>query len=150
MTDKSDFDKWVEATQREIIEEDLKQFPKKVVELFYNPENWGDMKNWMKKSCYKGPCGDTIQFFLKIDGDIITDAKFLTDGCGASVAAGSITTILIKGKPIKYALNLKSDDIDKALGGLPNDHKHCALLAERSLKEALKDYIGENEQHEKS
>ena len=142
MPDDTDFDKWVEETQKAIIEEDLKIFPKKVVELFYNPQNWGSMQDWnVEKSCYKGPCGDTIQFFIEIEDGIIKDAKFLTDGCGATVAAGSMTTILIKGKPIDYAINLKAEDIEKELGGLPEDHKHCALLAELSLKEALKKYI---------
>ena len=142
ITNKSDFDKWVEETQNQIIEEDLKQYSKKVVDLFYNPKNWGSMENFNKKSKYKGPCGDTIQFFLKIsDDNIIKEVKFITDGCGASVAAGSITTILIKNKPVQYALNLTADDIDRELDGLPDDHKHCSLLAERSLKEALKDYV---------
>jgi nitrogen fixation NifU-like protein len=139
--EKSNFDKWVEDVQKEIIEEDLKIYSKKVVELFYDPKNWGSMEKWKQKSKYKGPCGDTIQFFLKIEDGIIKDAKFLTDGCGASVAAGSMTTIMIKDKPVEYALNLTAEDIDKALDGLPKDHKHCAVLAKDSLREALKDYI---------
>ncbi|MBD3230406.1 MAG: iron-sulfur cluster assembly scaffold protein [Candidatus Lokiarchaeota archaeon] len=143
MTEKSEFEKWVEETQQQIIDEDLKVYSKKVVDLFYDPKNWASesMENFDTSSKFKGPCGDTIQFFLKIDNDnIIREAKFLTDGCGASVAAGSMTTILIKDKPIKFARNLKAEDIDKALDGLPDDHKHCALLAVNSLKEALKKY----------
>jgi len=141
LSEKSDFDDWVDQIQKEIIEEDLKVYSKKVVELFYNPQNWGSMDDWkVNKSSYKGPCGDTIQFFIKIEDNIIKDAKFLTDGCGATVAAGSMTTIMIKGKSVNYALNLNPTDIEDALGGLPEEHKHCAILAINSLKEALRNY----------
>jgi nitrogen fixation NifU-like protein len=137
-----DIDKWVEDLQKEIIEEAIMRYNEYIVELIQNPKNWGKPKNdeisvW---HAYEGPCGDTMQFFLKIKNDIIEKANFITDGCGATVAAGSQTTMMIEGKPLEFVENLKPIDIDKALGGLPDDHKHCAELAIRTLTRAIDKY----------
>ncbi|GAH82451.1 unnamed protein product, partial [marine sediment metagenome] len=106
------------------------------------PKNWGkplqeEISVW---HAYEGPCGDTMQFFLKIKDGMIEKANFITDGCGPSVAAGCQTTLLIKGKSIDVAENLTAEDIDNALRGLPEDHKHCAELAVRTLQRAIMKY----------
>ncbi|MFW9772506.1 MAG: iron-sulfur cluster assembly scaffold protein [Candidatus Thorarchaeota archaeon] len=140
---KDYFDEFIEKIQSEIIEETIERYNRHIVELIQNPKNWGkpdssDINAW---HAYEGPCGDTMQFFLKIENDKIKKANFITDGCGATVAAGSQTTILIEGKSIEFAQSLKYIDIDKALGGLPNDHKHCAELAIRTLNGAIEKYL---------
>ena len=143
---KDYFDKYVEEIQNEINEESIKKYNKHIVSLIQNPKNWGEPKSseisvW---NAFEGYCGDTMQFFLKIENDIIIKANFITDGCGATVAAGSQTTILIKGKPLEFAECLEPIDIDNALGGLPNDHKHCAELAIKTLMRAIQKYLIQN------
>ena len=81
-----------------------------------------------------------MSFYLKIKNNIIEKANFLTDGCGASVATGCQTTLLIENKSLSDAQKLKPEDIEAALNGLPEDHKHCAELAIRTLKRAIEDY----------
>ena len=81
-----------------------------------------------------------MQFFLKINDGIIEKANFITDGCGASVATASETTKLIEGKSLEFAEKLEPKDIDDALKGLPEDHKHCAELSVRTLRRALDKY----------
>jgi len=85
-----------------------------------------------------------MQFFLKIKEDIIEKANFITDGCGATVAAGSQITMMVEGKPLEYAEKLKPIDIDNALRGLPDDHKHCAELAVTTIKRAIEKYKIQN------
>ncbi len=135
-------DKWVEEIQKEIIEEEIKRYNKYIVELLQNPKNWGKPKDdeisvW---HAYEGSCGDTMQFFLKINEGIIEKANFITDGCGATVAAGSQTTMLIEGRTLEFAENLTPNDIEDTLGGLPDDHKHCAELAAITLQRAIEKY----------
>ncbi|MFW9820454.1 MAG: iron-sulfur cluster assembly scaffold protein [Candidatus Thorarchaeota archaeon] len=137
-----DLDKWVEEIQKEIDEEEIKRYNKYIVELFQNPKNWGKPNDnaisvW---HAYEGSCGDTMQFFLKIKENIIEQVNFITDGCGATVAAGSQITIMLKGKTLEFAENLKPIDIDNALGGLTEDHKHCAELAVTTIKWAIAKY----------
>jgi len=135
-------DKWVEELQKEIIDQEIEKYNEYIVELLQNPKNWGkpsteEISVW---HAYEGSCGDTMQIFLKIKDNIIEKADFITDGCGATVAAGSQTTIMIEGKSVQNAENLQPNDIDKALGGLPDDHKHCAELAVRTLHRAIEKY----------
>ncbi|MFX0028672.1 MAG: iron-sulfur cluster assembly scaffold protein [Candidatus Hermodarchaeota archaeon] len=135
-------DKWVEEIQKEIIDEEVRRYNKYIVSLMQNPKNWGkpnssEISVW---HAYEGPCGDTMYFFLKIEKGVIEKANFMTDGCGATVAAGCQTTILIQGKTLEYAKTLTPADIDNSLGGLPDDHKHCAELAIRTLIHAIEKY----------
>ncbi|MFX0187539.1 MAG: iron-sulfur cluster assembly scaffold protein [Candidatus Hodarchaeota archaeon] len=139
---KENFDEFVKKLQKEIIDKELEQYNEYIVGLFHNPKNWGKPQEnkisvW---HAYEGPCGDTMQFFLKINNNIIEKANFITDGCGATVASGSQTTLMIEGKSLDFAESLNPEDIDKALKGLPDDHKHCAELAIRTLKRVIEKY----------
>ena len=78
--------------------------------------------------------------YLKIDDNIITDAKFKTFGCGAAVATSSMATELIKGKSIDDALKLTNQAVVEALDGLPAVKIHCSVLAEQAVRSALSDY----------
>ena len=139
---EENFDDFVKKLQDEIIEKEREQYNDYIIELFHNPKNWGkpaDLDISVSQT-YKGPCGDTMQFFLTINDGIIEKAHFITDGCGASVATACQTTMLIEGKSLDYADKLTPKDIDDALNGLPEDHKHCAELAVRTLKRAINSY----------
>lgn len=139
---KDRFDAYVENIERMLKKEALKIYNERIVELFYNPQNWGKLpeEETTISEFYTGPCGDTMHFFLNIKDDIIEKATFITDGCAATIATASQTTILIKDKPISYVDKLSSEDIEKALGGLPENHKHCAILAVKTLKKAIMKY----------
>ncbi|NLF41563.1 MAG: iron-sulfur cluster assembly scaffold protein [Bacteroidales bacterium] len=99
--------------------------------------NIGILKNPTTRGYFKGPCGDSMQIDLLIENDTIVDAKFLTDGCDATYACGSMITTIIRGKTTIQALKLTPEDLLKALEGLPEDHVHCATLAVTTLREAL-------------
>ena len=88
-----------------------------------------------------GPCGDTMEIWLKVDNDAIAGATFMTDGCGTSIASGSMVTEMAKGKSISEAQKTTQQDVLTALGGLPDESEHCALLAANTLKAAIRDYL---------
>jgi nitrogen fixation NifU-like protein len=139
---KDRFDKYVENLQKIIYEDEIKAYNERIVKLYHQPKNWGkppDNEITASKT-YEGPCGDTMSFFLKIEHNIIKKVNFLTDGCGASVAAGCQATLLIENKSVDEAEKLEAEDIDNALNGLPDDHKHCAELAATTLRRAIDDY----------
>jgi len=139
---KDPFDDFVDNLQQEIIGKELEDYNEYIVELFHNPKNWGkpSEEEISVSQTYLGPCGDTMHFYLKIKDDVIEEAHFITDGCGASVATASQTTLLIKGKSIEFAKKLEPEEIDEALKGLPEDHKHCAELSVRTLRRAIDQY----------
>ncbi len=136
------FEKFVKKLQREIDEEESKLFSKKVIELSHNPRNWGKMENPTVEDKFLGPCGDTMQFFLKINkkDKVIEKITFITDGCGPSVASGSQLTIMAEKKSIDNVLKITPDDILRELERLPLDHSHCPVLAINPLNKALKKY----------
>jgi len=118
-----------------------KVYSETTIDHIINPRNLGDMADASGFGRVTGSCGDTIEIWLKVKNGIVADAAFLTDGCATSIASGSMATELAKGRSIPEALKISQQDILKALGGLPEEGAHCALLAANTLKEAIKDYI---------
>jgi nitrogen fixation NifU-like protein len=106
-----------------------------------NPRNLGDMENADGFARVTGPCGDTMQIWLKVKDEIIADAAFMTDGCGNAIASCSIVTEIAKEKSVVESKRIGQQDILDALGGLPEEGEHCALLAANTLKAAIDDYL---------
>ena len=76
-------------------------------------------------------------------GDIITDAKFKTFGCGSAIASSSLATEWLKGKSLTDALKIDNMEIVEELA-LPPVKIHCSVLAEDAIKQAIKDYQNKN------
>lgn len=87
-----------------------------------------------------GKCGDSIEVSLKIETCAIADIKVLPHGCLYTLVCASAMSELAKGRDLEQALELKPHDVVSALGGLPDDHLHCARLAVNTLGEAIADY----------
>ena len=107
----------------------------------FNPRNMFTIPNADGAGQITGPCGDTMQIWLKVKDNIIIDASFSTDGCGSSRACGSMATEMVKQKAISHAIEITQEKILNNLGGLPEDDQHCALLASNTLKAAIQDYF---------
>ena len=112
------------------------------LERFQRPRNYGPLDQWDGHARITAPCGDTMEFWLKISDRRIVQATFTTDGCGPSRAAGSMATELATGRLVKEALQIEQKDVLQALRGLPKDSEHCALLAANTLKAAIRDCQG--------
>jgi len=84
-------------------------------------------------------CGDVMKLQLKIKDNIIEDVKFKTYGCGSAIASSTMFVEMLKGRTIEEAQQIKDKDIATALN-LPAIKLHCSVLAEESIKTALKDW----------
>lgn len=119
-----------------------KLYSTKVMEHFKNPRNVGEIENPDGVGHVGNPvCGDIMELYIKVDKDIITDAKFKTFGCGAAIATSSMVTEMVKGKTIDEALKITNAAVAEALDGLPSVKMHCSVLAEDALKLAIEDYF---------
>ena len=117
----------------------------KVMDHFMNPRNVGFIENADGiGEIGNAKCGDIMKIYLKIENDIIVDAKFETFGCGSAIASSSMATEMIMGKPVSEALELTNKAVVEALDGLPAHKVHCSVLAEEAIKNALKDYFDKN------
>jgi nitrogen fixation NifU-like protein len=112
-----------------------------VVDHAVNPRNLGALDNPDGYTRYTGSCGDTLEIWLRVNDDAITDAAFITDGCSATVASGSMITEMVKNKSVADAQAISQQEVLEALGGLPEANEHCALLAATALREAILDYL---------
>ena len=133
----SELDKIAEELQKQV----WAGYSEVVIDHAQNPRNVGAIHRADGSASITGPCGDTMEIWLAVRDGTIKRATFWTDGCGTSIAAGSMVTELVKGMTIANALRITQQDVLDALGGLPEESLHCALLAANTVKEAAKDYL---------
>jgi len=133
----TDFDRLVAELQQQIAEQERALYSAKVIEEAHNPQNLGRMTRPDAYGIVHGWCGDTMEVYLQLNGDRIREATFMTDGCGPSVACGSMLTRLVRGMSLKEAGEIKPGDLIAALDGLPEESLHCAELAVSTLHEAI-------------
>lgn len=116
-------------------------YNEKVLEHFKNPHNVGEIPDADGVGeVGNATCGDIMRMYLKIEGDVITDVKFMTFGCCSAIASSSVATDLVKGRTIEDALKLTNKQVVDELGGLPPQKIHCSVLAEEAIKAAIADY----------
>ena len=136
-----DFDNAMDELQASIIADARKIYSEKVIERWLNPKYMGEMESPQGHGKVTGTCGDTVQIFLRIDNNKIIDARFITDGCATTIAAGCMACELAIGKPLRETFKITKEIILEELGGLPEESIHCALLASDTLRAALTDYV---------
>lgn len=113
----------------------------KVMEAFANPQNVGVIENSSGEGTVgNASCGDIMKITLKIENDVIVDAKFQTFGCAAAIATSSTATQMIIGMTVDEALQVTNAKVVEELEGLPPQKMHCSVLAEEAIKKAIEDY----------
>ena len=116
-------------------------YNEKVMEVFSNPKNVGEIENPDGVGRVgNASCGDIMEIQLKIENDIIVDAKFRTFGCAAAIATSSTATEMVKGMTVEEALKLTNAKVVECLGGLPAQKIQCSVLAEEAINKAIEDY----------
>ncbi|MFW6159841.1 MAG: iron-sulfur cluster assembly scaffold protein [Acidobacteriota bacterium] len=142
MPEKEDIDKFTRELQQQIMEQLRRQYTPEVIEHWQNPRNFRKIDNPDGYARVQGSCGDTMEMFLKVNNDLITECTFFTDGCGTTIACGSTATEIASGKTFHQALGtVSAAEIIKKLNKLPPEDVHCAQLAAETLRRALADYL---------
>lgn len=119
-------------------------YPKEIINLLNDSKFFGRMNDPTSSSYLKGPCGDSMEFYLVIENKRITDIKYYTDGCSATRACAAMVAHLAYGKTINEALAISADEVIKQLKDLPKDHLHCSILSVSTLYRAIADYLLKN------
>ena len=140
MNSDKNFEEMAKDLQEKINRDEEKTYSKKVIKEYRNPVNFGFIERPDATGQVKGPCSDTVRMDLRTRGNTVQDARFWTDGCGASIACGNMLTKMIKGKTIEHALKITSDELTAVLDGLPKENLHCSVLAVNTLHKAIENY----------
>ncbi len=115
-------------------------FDEQMAKIDGRPENFGPMRDASAHAKIKGPCGDTVEVWLRVDGGKIRKATYRSDGCGYSNACGSAAAKLSEGMTPAKASELTQEAVLSAVDSIPEDHQHCALLAASTVQSAALDY----------
>jgi len=116
-------------------------FSPAVIDHATRPRNAGSMDDADAYAHVLGPCGDNMEMWLKARDGIVKVVTFWTDGCAATIACGSVTTELANNRTLGEAMAISAEVIAKSLGGLPDNHAHCAGLASLTLKKAIIEFM---------
>ena len=115
--------------------------PQEVINLSNDTKYFGRMNDPTSAAWLKGPCGDSMEFYLVIENNIIKDIKYYTDGCNATKSCGAITAYLAKNKSIEEALKISAGEVMEKVTNLPQNHRHCSILAVSTFYRAVADYL---------
>lgn len=116
-------------------------YSNKVIDHFENPRNVGTIDHPDGIGKQGNPvCGDVMEIAIKVNDNIIEEAKFRTFGCCAAIATSSMVTEMVKGKTIEEAEQISKQAVADALDGLPPAKMHCSNLAADALRDAIRNY----------
>ena len=111
------------------------------------PRNVGKLDKPSGEAGAVGRCGDSIEVSIKVLDDKINDLRYIPNGCVYTVVCASAMSVLAMGQDLEQALEMKPEAVESELGGLPEDHMHCARLAVNALGEAIADYYRRERGH---
>ena len=104
-----------------------------------NPRHAGEIQGTSAVAQVGDPeTGDVLRISLRIEREIVVEARFKSFGCTAAIASGSMATTLLRGRSVEDAARLTNRDVVEALGGLPASKIQCSVLAEQAIREALR------------
>jgi nitrogen fixation NifU-like protein len=118
-----------------------------VLDHYENPRNvgkWDPADNIGTGMVGAPACGDVMRLQIKVEDNIIVDAKFKTYGCGSAIASSSLLTELVKGMTLDAAAKIKNTELASELA-LPPVKIHCSVLAEDAIKAAIADYRSQHQ-----
>jgi nitrogen fixation NifU-like protein len=117
----------------------------KILEHFRNPHNAGNVADPSAVAEVTNPvCGDTMRLSIRVQDGRVAEARFKTQGCVASIAAGSVLTDLLADRTLGEVGEITALRISEELGQLPPATMHAAELAMDALS-AVSEKIAEAE-----
>jgi nitrogen fixation protein NifU and related proteins len=113
-------------------------YSSQLLDHFQNPRNAGEISDADGRAEIENPaCGDILRITVKCSAGRVAQIRFKAKGCVAAIACGSALTELAAGKKLEEISKLRRENINAAVGGLPQASSHAAQLAFDVLALAL-------------
>ncbi|MBM9514305.1 iron-sulfur cluster assembly scaffold protein [Desulfogranum marinum] len=135
------FNAMVDSIQEQVFEDAKDAYGVVGFDRWRNPRFHGRMEDADVQGRITGSCGDTMEMFLKIEEDRVTDASYATDGCGSSNVCGSFAAEIAIGKTVEEIFDLTGEDVLNKIGQFPEQEEHCAYLAIKTVQDAVNNYM---------
>ncbi len=135
------FDQFFDDLQEKIFEDAKGVLGDKGFDRWRNPKFRGRLEKCDAHGHVRGDCGDSMDIYLRFDGDRVVEASYITDGCGSSNVCGSFAAEMSIGKRVEELADITGEVILDQLGNMPEDEQHCAFLAAGTVQEALRVYM---------
>ena len=107
------------------------------IEYYIEKKHMGEIAGADHVSELTGTCGDTMAIYLKLDGDVIQDAKYQVMGCAGAVSSAMAVVDLIKGKTLDEARKICDGDVFGLIEDIPAKKHHCVQLSVKTLQQAM-------------
>ncbi|MFH1154489.1 MAG: iron-sulfur cluster assembly scaffold protein [Pseudomonadota bacterium] len=134
-------DQFLDDLQKKIFNEAKEVLGDQGFERWQNLKFRGRLEQFNVHGHALGDCGDSMDIYLKLDGERVAEASYLTDGCGSSNVCGSFAAEMSIGRQVEELADITGEIILSRLGNVPEDERHCAFLAAGTVQEALRLYM---------
>lgn len=135
------FDEFVNNLQEQIYDEAREVYGEKGFHRWRNPKYNGRLEDADARARLTGTCGDTMEIYLKFENNRVKKASYFTDGCASSSLSGSFAAEMALGKDPDELTDITGELVLSEIGRLPEEDRHCAFLAAKTLQEALNNYM---------
>ncbi len=110
------------------------------INYYLDQPEMGSIKDADQVTELTGPCGDSMKVYLKVDKDVITDAKIQVLGCPGAVSSAMVAMELARGRTLDDAGTIGEGEIFKILENIPDQKQHCIQLSVKTLHNAIDEY----------
>jgi nitrogen fixation NifU-like protein len=121
-------------------------YSEQVRDHYANPRNVGTVTDPSGQAIVRSPLdSDTVLITLRIENDLIQEAKFKCMGCAVAIACSSMATEIVLGKSVAEAAGITEQSVADALGGIPEYKMRCSNLAPQAIRQAIDDWRSRHE-----
>ena len=117
------------------------RYSRKAIDHFMNPRNLGRLPEATGRGRAVNNAQDVVTFEVRVQDDVVLEARFEAQGCAACIASASIATELIVGQPVTEAKRLSELAVlSEALDGLPAGKLVRAKVTSTAIQVALDEH----------
>ncbi len=120
-------------------------YSNKIMEEFYNPENYGVIKGASGVGKVVSDVGsEIIKIYIKVEGDKVTEAQYQTYGGVVAIACTNIATKLIMGKSLSAISRMNENNILEITGEIPENKMYVVTLVVNAMHAAVESYYNKS------
>ena len=116
---------------------DLEALKEEYIDHMMNPRNYGKIESPDATGIGKNPHNnEMVEIYLKLEGDVIREIKFMAIGCMSTIVTGSIFTDMLVGETIVEGESVAEEFIANLVNA-PEEQRACGEMVAKAFLAAL-------------